>query len=83
MEMPAWRGHTEQSFEQTHALLPLMPELPLIEPVVQEAIRVRRQYGLKLPDAVIAATALVHACPLITCNGADFERIAGLQVIRF
>ena len=81
MEMLAWRGHTEPSLEQTHALLQLMPELPLVEPVVQEAIRVRRQFGLKLPDAVIAATALVHACPLITGNGADFERVADLNLL--
>ena len=81
MEMLAWRGHTEQSLEQTHALLQLMPELPLSEPVVQEAIRVRKQFDLKLPDAVIAATALVHACPLVTGNGADFERVVELNLL--
>ena len=80
MEMLAWRGHTEQSLTQTHGLLQLMQELSLAEPVVQEAIRLRKHFGLKLPDAVIAATAVVHSCTLVTGNGADFERVDGLNL---
>lgn len=82
MEMLAWRGHNELSLNQTHGLLQLTKELPLVEPVVQEAIRLRKQFGLKLPDAVIAATAVVHLCTLVTGNGADFERVSGLNLLR-
>lgn len=82
MEMLAWRGHNELSLNQTHGLLQLTKELPLVEPVVQEAIRLRKQFGLKLPDAVIAATAVVHLCTLVTGNGADFEQVSGLNLLR-
>ena len=82
MEMLAWRGHNELSLNQTYGLLQLMQELPLNEPVVQEAIRLRKQFGLKLPDAVIAATAVVHLCTLVTGNGADFEQVSGLNLLR-
>ena len=82
MEMLAWRGHNELSLNQTHGLLQLTKELSLVEPVVQEAIRLRKQFGLKLPDAVIAATAVVHLCTLVTGNGADFERVSGLNLLR-
>jgi predicted nucleic acid-binding protein len=34
-----------------------------------------------LPDAIIAATTLVHGLPLITRNVADFQGIVGLVVI--
>ena len=79
MEMLAWRGHTETSMAQTQALLALMPEFGLTEDVVQGAIRIRREFGLKLPDAVIAATAMTGNQTLLTGNGADFGRVHGLQ----
>ena len=55
--------------------------LPLDEPVVQQTILLRQQHRIKLPDAIIAATALVHGLPLLTRNGADFQRVAGLVVL--
>ncbi len=36
---------------------------------------------IKLPDAVIAATALTHSLKLMTRNQADFERIAELTIV--
>jgi hypothetical protein len=47
--------------------------------LVAAAIRVRREAGLKLPDAIIAATALTHNAMLVTADG-DFARVAGLRV---
>lgn len=35
----------------------------------------------KLPDAIIAATALVYDLILITRNTADFKSIDGLKVV--
>jgi len=56
-------------------------ELPLDEPVIQQTILLRQQRRIKLPDAIIAATALAHSLPLITRNTADFQAISGLLVI--
>jgi predicted nucleic acid-binding protein len=36
---------------------------------------------IKLPDAVIAATALVHGFELISRNEADFKKITRLAVV--
>ncbi|MFD1470525.1 type II toxin-antitoxin system VapC family toxin [Hymenobacter caeli] len=55
--------------------------LPFDEPVVQQTIRLRQQHRIKLPDAIIAATALVHGLALLTRNTADFQRVAGLVVV--
>ncbi|HET9505522.1 MAG TPA: type II toxin-antitoxin system VapC family toxin [Hymenobacter sp.] len=55
--------------------------LPLDEPVIQQTIRLRQQRRIKLPDAIIAATALAHGLPLITRNVADFQGIVKLIVI--
>lgn len=41
----------------------------------------RRKYKTKLPDAIIAATALVHNLTIISRNTADFKNIEGLKVL--
>jgi predicted nucleic acid-binding protein len=38
-------------------------------------------HNIKLPDAIIAATALVYELTIITRNTKDFEKIEGLNVI--
>ena len=80
IELLAWRNHTELSIGKTLKLLKLLPEFELTGPIAEDTIRIRRDFGLKLPDAVIAATARVHAQTLLTGNGADFARVQGLSL---
>lgn len=42
--------------------------------------RYAKSHGLQIPDALIAATALEHHCPLLTLNLKDFMYIEGLQL---
>ena len=46
--------------------------------LLQETVAMRIDGGLKLPDAVIAATALVNDCEVIT-NGAHFAHLKRVQ----
>lgn len=56
--------------------------LPLDEVVTEKTIRLRRQHKkLKLGDAIIAATALVHGLTIISRNTKDFQQIAGLDCV--
>ena len=55
--------------------------LPLSDPVVQRAIRLRQQRRMSLGDSVVAATALVHRLTLVTHNAADFQWIGELPVL--
>ena len=52
--------------------------LPLSDMVAQKTIELRKNYKMKLPDAIIAATALVYNLTLITRNTADFRKITEL-----
>lgn len=36
--------------------------------------------GMRLPDALIAATAIEHELSLFTRNRSDFEKVRGLQI---
>ena len=49
--------------------------------IVTKTIAIRQQYKTKLPDAIIAATAMLYGLTLITRNINDFKNIEGLQVI--
>ncbi len=49
-----------------------IPIVELDEPVAREAIVLRRQYRLKLPDAIIWASARLNSALLVTRNVKDF-----------
>jgi len=55
--------------------------LELSESVAIQTIELRKQYKSRLPDAIIAATALVHGFELISRNTGDFKNIMGLTVV--
>ncbi len=55
--------------------------LDLTSSVVEVCIDIRKKNKTKLPDAIIAATALVYDLVLITRNISDFKNIQGLKVI--
>jgi predicted nucleic acid-binding protein len=55
--------------------------LDLTYQVVNICIDIRKKYKTKLPDAIIAATALAFNMILTTRNTSDFKNIDGLQVI--
>lgn len=63
-------------------LLTPFTEIGLTEPILRRTIALRQQHRrLKIPDAIIAATAIEFALPLVTRNVADFSAIAKLHVM--
>jgi len=54
--------------------------IPLTTSIKNETIRLKQQYKVKLPDAVIAATALVEGYTLVTADRA-FRRFGSLSMI--
>lgn len=81
IEVLGWRGHDAISRASAEKLLGCMDEISLSTSVVQQTISLRSRCSIKLPDAVIAATALTHSLKLMTRNQADFERIAELTIV--
>jgi hypothetical protein len=55
--------------------------VPLTPEVAEESVRLRRQHRLKLPDAIIWASALNENCVLVSRNTKDFP--ANQAGIRF
>ncbi|EOG6896227.1 type II toxin-antitoxin system VapC family toxin [Flavobacterium psychrophilum] len=49
--------------------------------IINQSIFIRQNHKIKLPDAIIAATALVYNLTIISRNVSDFKNIQGVQVI--
>lgn len=54
--------------------------LPITQLVLEEAAKLRATLGLRTPDAIHVATALLHGCALIVTNDSTFRRIPDLPV---
>lgn len=77
-------GYTFESLSEkrdTEELLSVLIRLPLTEPIVQKVIEIRQSKRMKLPDAIIAATAIIHECLLVTRNVSDFSNISDLMIL--
>jgi len=54
--------------------------LPLTPEVAERTIVLREKHSIKVPDAIIAATALTYDLTLITRNASDFKDIQELTI---
>jgi len=61
-------------------LLAPFRELGVDRAVAERAGRFAREFGVRLPDALIAATAVEHGLGLVTRNRKHFDSIRGLRL---
>ena len=69
----------EQSVTETFINGALVFELD--ETVTSKTIALRKLYRIKLPDAIIAATAIAYNLTLLTRNTSDFIKIPDLKCV--
>ena len=70
----------EHQLPVARRLLGSLEEVPVDRRIAERAGEIRRDAGIRLPDALIAATALVRELPLRTRNRDVFRRAAGLRL---
>jgi hypothetical protein len=81
MELLAWRTAEPEQIFILNQFVNSVVICGLDEPVILKSIEVRKEYSIKLPDAIIAATAKVYDLSLVTRNIDDFKNIKGLKLI--
>lgn len=81
IEVLGWKSHTPDSLNAAQELLDRLEEYPLNEDVVEKCIALRQTLSIKLPDAIIAATALHLGIPLMTRNTEDFKQVPNLNLV--
>jgi len=72
---------TKKDLEVLHSFINDVLIIELEYSIKMKTAEIRKKHNIKLPDAIIAATALVYDFTLITRNISDFKKIEGLQTI--
>ncbi|MEO3992480.1 type II toxin-antitoxin system VapC family toxin [Pseudocitrobacter cyperus] len=70
-----------KKYNQEHRTRVAMSAFNIIgvsQAIAERSVALRQEYGMKLPDAIILATAQVHRLELVTRNTKDFKDIAGV-----
>ena len=80
MEVRSWPALTKSETEVLNTMLSQFYISPLNESIKEKAIEIRKINKLKLPDAVICATAAYLRVPLLTADQA-FKKVKGLDLI--
>ncbi|SNY77878.1 type II toxin-antitoxin system VapC family toxin [Enterobacter sp. CC120223-11] len=65
---------------RTAALLGAFEVIDVSREIAERSVLLRAEHGMKLPDAIILASAKVRNCPLITRNIKDFSGISGVKI---
>ncbi len=81
MELLGWTNAEHEQLMILQEFVSASAIYNLDEDVIVKAIDLRKVHKIKLPDAIIAATALVYDLTSITRNVADFKYIFDLKTI--
>jgi hypothetical protein len=65
-------GATAETTAGTRAFLDRFEVIGVDAPVAEIAVELRRRHRIKLPDAIVWASARQHGCLLVTRNTRDF-----------
>jgi hypothetical protein len=71
--MEVMAGTTSQTESAARAFLQSFDLLEIGAKTAERAVQLRKTKRIKLPDAIIWATAQVHQCLLVTRNTRDFD----------
>ena len=77
IEFLGYKGATKDS----ESFIALADMIEINMPIIDACIALRKAQRIKLPDAIIAATALTHNLIIISRNISDFNNIPELRVI--
>ncbi|MDR0895686.1 MAG: type II toxin-antitoxin system VapC family toxin [Prevotellaceae bacterium] len=80
IELLGKRGILPHEADEIRMLLSGLPIIRLTESIKEAAISLKQRYSVKLPDAVIAATALCLKLPLCTAD-LGFDKIQEIETI--
>lgn len=81
IELLCWKSATEKDLDVLHNFIEDALVIELEQPIKYKTADIRKKHKIKLPDAIIAATALVYGLTLVSRNVSDFKNLDGLQLI--
>jgi predicted nucleic acid-binding protein len=71
----------KEATKATEDFIALAEVIEINKVIIQTCINLRKTKIIKLPDAIIAATAMAHNFTLVTRDANDFKNISGIKLI--
>ncbi len=81
IEILGWYNATPEQLSKLQNFVQQSLVYALTETIIQKNILLRQAHRIKLPDAIVAATALTKNKTLVTRNVNDFKNIPGLDLL--
>jgi len=81
IELLCWKSANENDLLTLKNFIADACVYELDQQIKNQTAELRKHYNLKLPDAIIAATALVNKLTFITRNIKDFDKISTLDLV--
>ena len=78
IELLCWKSSKEEDLK---VLRDVALVIELDQDIKFKTADIRKAHRIKLPDAIIAATANVYQLTLLTRNVSDFDGISGLEIM--
>ena len=80
IELLCWKTATEKDLDVLNGFIKDALVIELEQSIKLKTAEIRKVHRIKLPDAIIAATAMVYGLILLTRNVEDFKNIIGLDI---
>jgi predicted nucleic acid-binding protein len=75
IELLAWKTQSEENINILKLFIEGSKILYINDEIINKAIEIRKQSNVKLPDAIIAATAICNNFTVISDNDKDFKSL--------
>ncbi len=82
IELFAYHGNTPASINILNAFINSVTVFDVTNDIKQRTIDIRKSYRLKLPDSIIAASALTKNLPFVTADK-GFGKISNLDLVLY
>src|ERR1700722_2432648 len=81
IELQVWNPPNPDDLKIFQVFVSKSSIVGISDDIIQDTIRIRKSFKIKLPDALIAATAISNDLTLVADNDKDFKQIPNLKYI--
>ena len=81
LDVLGYRKFNKDEEGKLNEMLACFDESDVSRAVIDEAVKLRQAVSIKVPDAIVAATALLYDATLVTRNDSDFQAVPALKVL--
>ena len=81
IELQVWKGLSSGTLGIYQQFISSSKIYNIEKPTIHKTIEIRKNYNLKIPDAIIASTAVLNNLTLVSDNDKDFLKVVGLNYI--